>query len=105
MQQHCYTITEKLSRNPDGDPCRITIKTGVIDSSVIISIADTGCGIPEQIRTKVFDPFFTPKTVGQGTGQGLAIAYDVVTRKHKGSLDFETVLGEGTTFTIRLPIE
>jgi signal transduction histidine kinase len=99
-----HTITEKLSRNPDGDPCRITIKTGVIDSSVIISIADTGCGIPEQIRTKVFDPFFTTKTVGQGTGQGLAIAYDVVTRKHKGSLDFETVLGEGTTFTIKLPI-
>lgn len=99
-----HTITEKLSRNPDGEPYRITIKTGVIDSSVIISIADTGCGIPEQIRTKVFDPFFTTKTVGQGTGQGLAIAYDVVTRKHKGSLDFETVLGEGTTFTIRLPI-
>ena len=74
-------------------------------ASVIISIADTGCGIPEQIRTKVFDPFFTTKTVGQGTGQGLAIAYDVVTRKHKGSLDFETVPGEGTTFTIRLPIE
>ena len=100
-----HTITEKLNRNPDGDPCRITITTGVRDASVIISIADTGCGIPEQIRTKVFDPFFTTKTVGQGTGQGLAIAYDVVTRKHKGSLDFETVLGEGTTFTVRLPIE
>jgi|GEM_PF-1373850 len=100
-----HTITEKLNRNPDADPCRITITTGVSDASVIISIADTGCGIPEQIRTKVFDPFFTTKTVGQGTGQGLAIAYDVVTRKHKGSLDFETVLGEGTTFTIRLPIE
>jgi signal transduction histidine kinase len=100
-----HTITEKLSQNRDGGPCRITIKTGVIDSSVIISIADTGCGIPEQIRTKVFDPFFTTKTVGQGTGQGLAIAYDVVTRKHKGSLDFETVFGEGTTFSIRLPIE
>ncbi len=100
-----HTITEKLNRNRDADPCRITITTGVRDASVIISIADTGCGIPEQIRTKVFDPFFTTKTVGQGTGQGLAIAYDVVTRKHKGSLDFGTVLGEGTTFTIRLPIE
>jgi len=99
-----HTITEKLSQNRDNDPCRITIKTGVRDSSVVISIADTGCGIPEQIRTKIFDPFFTTKTVGQGTGQGLAIAYDVVTRKHKGSLDFETVLGEGTTFTVRLPI-
>ena len=100
-----HAITEKLSQNRDGDPCRITIKTEARDSSVIISIADTGCGIPEQIRTKVFDPFLTTKAVGQGTGQGLAIAYDVVTRKHKGSLDFETVLGEGTTFTIRLPIE
>ena len=56
-----------------------------------------------QVRTKIFDPFFTTKEIGKGTGQGLAIARSVIVDKHKGSIDFETVLGEGTTFIIRLP--
>lgn len=99
-----HTITEKINGSEDGSQGRITIKTGGEESSVVISITDTGCGIAEQIRGKIFDPFFTTKTVGRGTGQGLAIAYNVVTQKHNGSLDFSTVLGEGSTFTIRLPI-
>jgi signal transduction histidine kinase len=74
------------------------------DSAVLIHVADTGCGIPEACRARIFEPFFTTKEVGKGTGQGLAIAYDVITRKHGGSLAFSTVMGEGTTFTIRLPI-
>jgi two-component system NtrC family sensor kinase len=56
-----------------------------------------------QVRTKIFDPFFTTKEIGKGTGQGLAIARSVIVDKHNGSIDFETVLGEGTTFIIRLP--
>lgn len=99
-----HTITEKINRSGDGSQGRITIKTGLEESSVVISIADTGYGIAEQIRGKIFDPFFTTKTVGRGTGQGLAIAYDVVTQKHNGSLTFSTTLGEGSTFTIHLPI-
>ncbi|MNL70346.1 Blue-light-activated protein [compost metagenome] len=71
---------------------------------VLISISDTGCGIPEAIRDKVFDPFFTSKEVGKGTGQGLTIARFVVVDRHAGSLDFETHVGVGTTFRIRLPI-
>jgi signal transduction histidine kinase len=70
-----------------------------------IDIADSGCGIPEEIRHRVFDPFFTTKEVGKGKGQGLAIARSVVVIKHGGTLTFESEVGKGTTFTIRLPID
>ncbi|MFO0745283.1 MAG: ATP-binding protein [Myxococcota bacterium] len=70
---------------------------------VVVSISDTGNGIPEGIRTKIFDPFFTTKGVGRGTGQGLAIARSVVVDKHHGSLTFDTAAGVGTTFHIRVP--
>lgn len=72
---------------------------------VEVRITDSGPGIPEHIQPHIFDPFFTTKEVGKGTGQGLAIAYNVIEVKHKGKLTFETRLGEGTTFIIRLPIQ
>lgn len=70
----------------------------------VLSISDTGCGIPKAIMGRVFDPFFTTKEVGVGTGQGLAIARSVIVDKHGGSISVETEVGEGTTFTIRLPL-
>ncbi|KAF0189423.1 MAG: Sensor [Desulfobulbaceae bacterium] len=100
-----HTISEKLEQGAEKGQGQITVKTGREDSAVVISISDTGCGIPESIQGRIFDPFFTTKAVGRGTGQGLAIVYDVVTRKHGGSLSFETIPGEGTTFTIRLPLK
>jgi signal transduction histidine kinase len=69
-----------------------------------IAISDTGVGIPEPIKDQIFDPFFTTKEVGRGTGQGLAIARAVITKRHGGELTFESALGRGTTFTIRIPI-
>lgn len=98
------SISEKLGRTPEGGKGTIIINTETDGTSVLIHIADTGCGIPEECRVRIFEPFFTTKEVGHGTGQGLAIAYDVVTRKHRGSLTFKTVMGEGTTFTMSLPI-
>jgi len=74
------------------------------DDLARIDIADTGSGIPEAIRPRIFDPFFTTKEVGKGSGQGLAIARSIVVTKHHGSLTFESEVGKGTTFTIRLPI-
>ena len=68
-----------------------------------IRISDSGTGIPVEARSKIFDPFFTTKAVGKGTGQGLAIAYNVVVEKHGGTISFETELGRGTTFIIRSP--
>ncbi len=84
---------------------RITVRTKLDGSDVLITISDTGGGIPEHVRPRIFDPFFTTKEVGRGTGQGLAIARNAVRDKHGGDLSFETKLGQGTTFTIRLPIE
>jgi two-component system NtrC family sensor kinase len=71
---------------------------------VVISIADTGTGIPQEIRDRVFEPFFTTKDVGEGTGQGLAIVKTIVEDHHRGELSFETAVGVGTTFHVRLPI-
>jgi two-component system NtrC family sensor kinase len=82
----------------------IRLHTEMEDGMVLITIADTGAGIPESIRERIFDPFFTTKEVGRGTGQGLAIARAVIDR-HKGKLTFESEVGKGTTFFIRLPIE
>jgi two-component system, NtrC family, sensor kinase len=83
---------------------KIRIATQVQDSDVIISVADTGTGIPKEIERRVFDPFFTTKEVGRGTGQGLAIARSVVVDKHGGQISFETEVGCGTTFKICIPI-
>jgi PAS domain S-box-containing protein len=82
---------------------RIVVRTRCDRDHVVISIADTGGGIPENARERIFDPFFTTKEVGKGTGQGLAISRSVVDR-HGGELTFETEMGKGTTFTIRLPV-
>ena len=84
---------------------RITVRTWRDGDSVVMGFADTGGGIPAAIRHRVFDPFFTTKEVGRGTGQGLAIAHSVVVDKHGGDLTFQTELGKGTTFFVRLPIE
>jgi PAS domain S-box-containing protein len=71
--------------------------------NVVVSISDTGGGIPAEIRDKIFEPFFTTKEVGRGTGQGLAIARVVVVEKHGGTLAFDSEPGVGTTFRITLP--
>ena len=86
------------------DSGRITIVTSSAGAEVTVSIADNGCGIPTNHLEKIFDPFFTTKPVGRGTGQGLAIARSIVVEKHAGSLEVDSTVGEGTVFTLRLPI-
>ncbi len=83
----------------------ITIRTRRDGDCAEVRISDTGPGIPAEVGNRVFDPFFTTKEVGKGTGQGLAIARNVVVDKHGGTLTFETEPGHGTTFIIRMPIE
>jgi PAS domain S-box-containing protein len=82
----------------------ITITTGTTGDLVEIRISDTGTGIPEENRDRIFDPFFTTKEVGKGTGQGLSIAKSIIEENHGGELNFETEVGEGTTFIVRLPL-
>lgn len=82
----------------------IAIATAREGDSAVITISDNGPGIPREIEEKIFDPFFTTKAVGKGTGQGLAIAYDTVVKKHGGTIGFQPAEGGGTTFRITLPL-
>jgi PAS domain S-box-containing protein len=82
----------------------ITVATAVDGEDVVIRISDTGGGIPDDVRPKIFDPFFTTKDVGRGSGQGLPLARGVVQEGHGGSLTVDSVLGQGTTFTVRIPV-
>lgn len=91
-------------RQQDGDRGVIRVATKLDGDMAEIQISDTGCGIPEAARERIFEPFFTTKKVGKGTGQGLALAFAIITERHGGTLTFETVLGSGTTFFIRVPV-
>ena len=92
---------ETSSKNEKG---LIRISSRLADDMVEVRIADTGCGMPADVKKRIFEPFFTTKAVGKGTGQGLAIAYDVIVHKHGGRLEVESVEGEGTTFVISIPL-
>jgi signal transduction histidine kinase len=83
---------------------RITMRTRAIGDYVEISVADTGDGIDESVRGRIFEPFVTTKEVGRGAGQGLALSRGIVVERLNGSLHFETETGKGTTFFIRLPV-
>ncbi|HZR99601.1 MAG TPA: ATP-binding protein [Chloroflexota bacterium] len=87
-----------------GERGRIWVRTTAEGDWVMIAIGDTGCGIPDDIRSKVYDPFFTTKEVGRGTGQGLALARAVIVEQHGGALSFDSKVGEGTVFYVRLPV-
>ncbi|MBW3696027.1 PAS domain S-box protein [Vibrio sp. T187] len=94
-------------RYADIDDCLglIKISTQLSGNDAVIKIEDNGVGIPENIINRIFDPFFTTKDVGKGTGQGLNLAYSVITDLHKGKIKTESTPGEGTTFSIILPLE
>ncbi len=98
-----HAISDVIGEHADTKG-KITVSTKLNDDYAEIRIGDNGTGIPEHARPKIFDPFFTTKEVGKGTGQGLAIAHDIVVGKHGGNISFETETGKGTTFIIRLPI-
>jgi PAS domain S-box-containing protein len=97
-----HAIRQVVSDGVSKGKIRITTRQDL--DQVEISIEDTGCGIPEEIQSRIFEPFFTTKPVGQGTGQGLALAHTTIVRRHDGRLWFETIAGKGTTFFIRLPV-
>jgi signal transduction histidine kinase len=93
------------ARNDGNERGTITIRTRREgEHFVIVEVADTGTGIAEAHRARIFEPFFTTKEVGRGTGQGLTIVHRVITKRHHGTVSFETEVGRGTTFRLRLPL-
>jgi signal transduction histidine kinase len=83
---------------------KIRVKTRPDGEWAVVEISDTGAGMPAHIQQRIFEPFFTTKEVGKGTGQGLAIAHNVIVDKHGGTIKVVSAPGKGTTFIIRLPI-
>ncbi|MFK7848412.1 MAG: ATP-binding protein [Rhodothermales bacterium] len=83
----------------------IKIKTQLKADFAEIHVSDSGAGMPDHVVAKIFDPFYTTKEVGKGSGQGLSVAHNVIYDKHGGTIDVKTVPGEGTQFIIRLPME
>lgn len=98
-----HAIADTVENSPNGKG-KIAVATRQDGEWVEIRISDTGSGIPEEARPRIFDPFFTTKEVGQGTGQGLALAYAAIVEKHQGTITFDSEMGQGTTFIIRLPL-
>jgi signal transduction histidine kinase len=94
-------LKEHGARN--GTPT-VSVSTTKVDGAVEIRVKDNGPGIPEKVRARIFEPFFTTKPTGSGTGLGLSMAYDIVTKGHGGTLDVESEEGQGATFVVRLPV-
>jgi signal transduction histidine kinase len=97
-----YTVNEKQKQNIRGYEPTVTVKTKRTPEKVLISVADNGNGISGSIKEKIFQPFFTTKPTGEGTGLGLSLAYDIV-KAHGGEIKVETNESEGSTFKIELP--
>jgi len=100
-------VADRIAQEPGYTRGTVYVRTlpDSDDDGVIVEIEDTGCGIPDAIKTRVFDQFFTTKAVGRGTGQGLALARRVIVDQHRGSISFTSEVGRGTTFRVRLPLD
>ena len=98
-----YAVNEKRQMNIDGYEPSVSICTKKVGDKVFISVKDNGNGIPRDIVDKIFQPFFTTKPTGQGTGLGLSLSYDIV-KAPSGEIKVATKEGEGTTFIIQLSI-
>ncbi|WP_143873973.1 PAS domain-containing sensor histidine kinase [Nostoc sp. 'Peltigera malacea cyanobiont' DB3992] len=101
----CPILGENARRIEQRTPPHICIRTQLQQpNQVTIRIADNGLGIPEDVKKQLFDPFFTTKPIGQGTGMGLAISYQIITEKHGGSLECISQPGQGAEFVIKIPL-
>ena len=98
-----YAVAEKKKIVGEGYEPTVTVATKKFAGTIMISVADNGKGIPQKIVDKIFQPFFTTKPTGQGTGLGLSLSYDIV-KAHGGELEVETNEGEGSKFVILLPV-
>jgi signal transduction histidine kinase len=98
-----YAVRKKFEA--DGERGSINIASRTVGSLFEVKISDSGIGIKKEDYTRIFDQGFTTKQVGRVTGNGLAIVYDIVVKRHKGTIEFKSVEGKGTEFTLKLPIK
>lgn len=91
-------------RPEDAEPGRIIVRTRLNPPWAEIQVEDNGIGMSEQVRKRTFEPFFTTKEIGQGTGLGLSVSYFIITNNHKGQMEVQSAVGQGTCFTLRLPL-
>jgi signal transduction histidine kinase len=99
-----YAVTQKKNMNLSGYEPTVWVTTRKLNGKIEISVKDNGTGIPQKVLDKIFQPFFTTKPTGEGTGLGLSLAYDIITKEHGGELKVETEEGEGTTFIVEIPV-
>ena len=98
-----YAVHQRHLQDPNYTPS-LLVTTKQLDNQIIISVKDNGMGMSESVKAKIFQPFFTTKPTGEGTGLGLSLAYDIVTKGHGGTLEVYSKEGEGTDFIINLPL-
>lgn len=98
-----YAVQAKSKQANEEYIPTVSVSTEATEQKIIIKVTDNGTGIPKELRSKIFQPFFTTKPTGQGTGLGLSLAYDIVTKGHGGTIELDSTEGEGTTFIITLP--
>ena len=100
-----YAVNERQKKEQDsGYKPMVTLTTSKQGDQVVIEVADNGTGMPERVKEKIFQPFFTTKPTGEGTGLGLSLSYDIVTKGHGGKMEVETKETVGTNFIVRLPL-
>jgi two-component system, NtrC family, sensor kinase len=99
-----HAVSEKAKKGIPNYKPRVTVKTKRHDNLVEIRVKDNGDGIPDDIVNKIFQPFFTTKPTGEGTGLGLSLSYDIVTKGHNGTLEVDTAAGVGSEFIVQLPV-
>jgi two-component system, NtrC family, sensor kinase len=98
-----YSLNEKKKKTGDGYAPAISVTTKKLSDRIQITIRDNGNGIPEKVLEKIYQPFFTTKPAGQGTGLGLSLSYDIITKEHGGTIKAETKESEYSAFIIELP--
>ena len=104
MNNACYAVWHRSQTATDDYKPEITIRVAMEDNNLVISIADNGEGMTDEVKQRLFENFFTTKPIGQGTGLGMGITRDIIENKHGGKVTFTSTLGEGTTFTFTIPV-
>lgn len=100
-----YAVQQKQKTAGTNYKPGVTVDTSFTDTFLVIKVKDNGIGIPEAVKDKILQPFFTTKPTGEGTGLGLSLSYDIVVKGHGGKIDIESEQGEGSEFVIKLPLK